>query len=146
MKTIPLDTRIRILARYDTGKATRAETAEQFGVSVDFVKKLLKQRNRLGHAEPLHGRAGRKPKMTRGRMGRLKAALRKNPGLTLGEMRELLGRVCTGVCIHLALRREGITYKKNAAGVRAGPRGRAQETRGVGYALGGVPRAEPRVH
>ena len=49
MKTIPLDTRTRILARYDTDKLTRAETAEQFGVSVDFVKKLLKQRKRLGH-------------------------------------------------------------------------------------------------
>jgi len=127
MRTIPLDTRTRILARYDTGKVTRTEAADQFGVSVDFVKKLLKQRKRLGHAKPLHGRAGRKPTMTPKRMGTLRRAIRKTPDITLAEMRELLGGICTVVCIHLALKKAGFTYKKNASGIRAGSRGCPQE-------------------
>jgi transposase len=112
MKTIPLDTRTRLLAHYDTGKVTRAEAAEHFAVSVDFVKKLLKQRKKLGHLKPLYNRAGRNTKMTQERKDTLLEALRQTPGLTLKQMRELLGGVCTGVCIHLTLKKVGVTYKK----------------------------------
>jgi len=122
MKTIPFDTRTRIIKRYDTGKFTRMEIAEQFDVSVDFIKKLLKQRNKFGHVKPLHDRVGRKPKMTRQHIDSLRAALQKKPDLTLAQMRGLLGGMCSVVCVHLALKKEKITYKKNAAGVRAGSR------------------------
>jgi transposase len=129
MKTIPLDTRKRILARYDTGRFTRAEVGEQFQVSEGFVKKLLGQRRRLGHAAPLYGngRAGRRPVMTQERMDVLRAALRETPGLTLARMRDILGGVCSVVCVHLALKRMRVTYKKKryarprrTAGARAG--------------------------
>ena len=112
MKVIPLDTRHRILACYDTGKHTRPKVAELFGVSLGLVKKLLQQRKKLGHVKTLYDRVGRKPTMTQPRIDILLNALRQNPGLTLGQMRALLGGVCTGVCIHLALRKNGITYKK----------------------------------
>jgi transposase len=114
MTTIPYDTRKRILARYDAGKLTRAEVAEQFDISVDFVKKILKQRKRLGHARPLYGngRAGRRPTMTPERMDVLRDAIRGKPDLTLEEMRGILGCVCTTVCIHFALKKMRITYKK----------------------------------
>jgi transposase len=116
MKTIPFDTRTRIIKRYDTGKFTRMEIAEQFDVSVDFIKKLLKQRNKLGHVKPLHDRVGRKPKMTRQHIGTLRAALQNTPDLTLAQMRGLLGGMCSVVCVHLALKREKITYKKKRCG------------------------------
>jgi len=64
MKTIPLDTRNRILAQYDTGKYTREQVGGLFGVSLGLVKKLLSQRLRLGHAAPLYANAGRKPTIT----------------------------------------------------------------------------------
>jgi len=112
MKAIPLDTRHRILACYDTGKHTRQTVADLFGVSLGLVKKLLQQRKTLGHAKTLYDRVGRKPKMTRTRVDTVLNALRQTPGLTLGQMRELLGGVCTGVCIHLALKKNGVTFKK----------------------------------
>jgi transposase len=111
MKTIPLDTRSRILARYDTGRHTRQEVAELFGVSLGLVKKILCQRKQLGHIKPLR-RSGRKPTMTPARMDVLRALLREKPGLTLAQMRELLGGACSGVCIHLALKKMRVTYKK----------------------------------
>jgi transposase len=79
MKTIPLDTRERILARYDAGMHTRAETAKLFSVSVDFVKKLLKQRKALGHVMPLDARRGRKTAVTGARERKLRAAAGKKP-------------------------------------------------------------------
>ena len=115
MTTIPLDTRIRILARYDKGKLTRAAVAEQFNVSEDFVKKLLKQRRRVGHVRPF-ARPGRTPTMTPERVETLRRALRADCGLTLGGMRELLGNVCTAACICYALARAGITHKKKRCG------------------------------
>jgi len=112
MKTIPLDTRGRILARYDKKNLTRAEVAGHFGVSEGFVKKLLRQRKRLGHAGPLHGRAGRKPTMTPERMEALRRAIGEDCGITLAGMRGLLGNVCTTVCIHYALKKMRVTHKK----------------------------------
>ena len=60
MTATPLKTRERIFARYDTGKYTRTQVAKYFTVSEDFVKKLLKQRKKLGHVEPLYATSGRK--------------------------------------------------------------------------------------
>ena len=61
MTATPLKTREQIIARYDTGKYTRAQVAIYFTVSVDLVKKLLKQRKKLGHVKPLYATSGRKP-------------------------------------------------------------------------------------
>ena len=146
MRPIPSDTRKRILARYDKGRHTRAEVAEQFDVSESLVKKLLKQRKRLGHAEPLYGAVGRKPAVTGRHEAEVREALRNDPGATLGELCALIGGICPVMAMHRALGRMRITYKKNAAGLRARPRGRPQGARGVDIGDGGVRRAIPRVH
>ena len=119
MATIPLDTRKRLLACYDAGKRTRAETAELFGVSTGMVKKLLSQRKRLGHIKPLHERTGRKPKLNAEQTGVLREALRATPDLTLEQMRALLGGVCSAVCIHYTLKKAGYSYKKSPSGRRS---------------------------
>jgi transposase len=116
MKTIPLDTRTRILSRYDKGRLTRAEAAEDFDVSGGFVKKLLRQRNKLGHLGPLHDKAGRKPTVTPEHVETLRQALRADCGLTLDEMREALGGIRTATCIYYVLARSGISYKKKHCG------------------------------
>ena len=121
MKPIPSDTRRRILARYDKGSFTRAQVAEQFDVSEDLVKKLLKQRKRLGHVEPLYGAVGRKPAVTELHEAQVREALRKNPGATLGELCALIGGICSVMSMHRALGRMRITYKKNATRLRTGP-------------------------
>jgi len=112
MKVIPLDTRQRILARYDSGTLTRAEVAWQFLVSVDFVKKLLKQRNRLGHVKPLHDRVGRKPSVKKEHEPKLRETLREAPGTTLGELCASLGSICSTTSMFRALRRMDFTHKK----------------------------------
>ena len=112
MKTIPLDTRTRILLRYDSGKFTRSEVAEQFMVSEDFVKKLLKQRKRLGHVRPLHDRVGRKRVVTGERAEQMALIIRRKPGVTLEELRAEIGGIRAVSTIHVALRRMRITYKK----------------------------------
>jgi len=122
MEVIPLDTRNRILARYDAGKLTRAEVGEQFRVSEDFVKKLLKQRKRLGHAAPLYGRVGRKRSLTEEDGERMLAAIREDPGVTIEGLRDGIGAPCVASTVFFALRRMGVTYEKNASGLRAGPR------------------------
>jgi transposase len=126
MKTIPLDTRERILARYDAGMHTRAEVARLFRVSADFVKKLLKQRKALGHIMPLDGRRGRKAAVTGAHEQRLRAAVGEKPGATLSELHAPFARAFSVSALNRALRRLGITYKKNAAGGRAQAGRRAQ--------------------
>ena len=80
MQTIPTDTRNRILAKYDAGRHSRDEVAEMFGTSLGFVKKLLSQRKRLGHCEPLYSRAGRKPAITPAHRESIRELLKHNPG------------------------------------------------------------------
>ena len=101
MKAIPLDTRNRILARYDAGRHTRQEVAEVFGVSLGLVKKILQQRRKFGHMRTLHANAGRKPKMTQERMDTLRVTIHKTPGLTLGQMREILGGLISATLLNL---------------------------------------------
>jgi transposase len=112
MQTIPQDTRQRILARYDEGTLTRAKVAELYFVSVDFVKKLLKQRKKLGHVKPLYDRAGRKPSVKQDDKAKLRETLRENPGATLAELCVSLGEICSATSVWRALRRMDFTHKK----------------------------------
>jgi transposase len=146
MKTIPLDTRERILARYDAGMHTRAEVARLFRVSVDFVKKLLKQRNALGHVMPLDGRRGRKRVVTGAHEGRLRAAVARKPGATLEELHAPFAKSFCVSTLNRALGRLGLTYKKNAAGGRAQAPGRAQGARGLDREPARPARPIPCVH
>jgi transposase len=112
MKLISLDTRERILTRYDSGTLTRAEVAELYFVSVDFVKKLLKQRNKLGHVKPLYERVGRKPSVQQDDKATLRETLREDPGATLAELCLSIGEICSTTSVWRALRRMGFTHKK----------------------------------
>jgi transposase len=116
MKTIPLDTRERILLRYDAGLHTRAEVARLFCVSVDFVKKLLKQRNALGHVMPLDGRRGRKRVVTGAHEKRLRAAVARKPGATLKELHAPFAASFCVSTLNRALGRLGLTFKKKRCG------------------------------
>jgi transposase len=112
MQLIPLDTRERILTRYDSGTLTRAEVADLYFVSVDFVKKLLKQRKKLGHVKPLYERVGRKPAIQGDEKVKLNETLRENPGATLAELCVSIDEICTTTSVWRALRRMGFTHKK----------------------------------
>ena len=112
MKTISLDVRERIITCYDRLGRTRDQVAGWFGVSVGMVKKLLQQRRRIGNLAPQHHRAGRKPKILPRHRQQFQALLKKQPDLTLAELRTATGLACSLPAICYALADLGLTYKK----------------------------------
>jgi len=111
-KALSLDLRERILAAYDAGGATQKEVAERFAVSVESVKKLLRQRRQTGEIRDGYYRCGAKPKITPVHRQRLQELLDERSDLTLEQLREALGLDCTVQAIHYALKDMGISYKK----------------------------------
>ena len=119
MKTIPLDTRARILSKYDTGRYTREQVGEMFDVSLAFVKKLLSQRRRLGHAAPLYARAGRTPTITPSHRESIRGLVARKPGVTLWMIRDHIGLPVTSQAVHVVLGKMGITLKKRHSARRS---------------------------
>jgi transposase len=115
MKTIGVDVRERMLASYDQGGRSREEVARWFGVSLGMVKKLLQQRRRIGDVRPQH-RAGRKPMIRSGHRQQFQRLLRKQPDLTLAELRAATGLTCSLPAICYVLADMGLTYKKRLSG------------------------------
>jgi transposase len=112
MKTINRDVRERILKSYDQRGRTRAEVAAWFGVSLGMVKKLLQQRRRIGEIGPLHHRAGRKPQITQTHRMHFRVLLKKQPDLTLAELRTATGLNCSLPAICYVLSDMQLTLKK----------------------------------
>ncbi len=111
-KVISLDLRERIVAVYEEGKATREEVAKRFKVSLGMVKKLVAQKERTGDLRPRYRYCGRKAKLEPTYGERMKALVKKEPDLTLAEIKQRLDLSCTIGAIHWILRRQGLTYKK----------------------------------
>jgi transposase len=60
MKAYSLDLRERVVASYEKGERTIAETAAQFSVGQTFLKKMLRQKRDSGLLARLPPRAGAK--------------------------------------------------------------------------------------
>lgn len=117
---ISIDLRKRIIETYDAENSTRKQIAERFKVSEDFVKKLLKQRKKLGHINPLqHG--GSEPKFKDELLQELKKYVESHPDSTLQQIHAAFSdRVdCVIQTIHNTLTKLGFTYKKNSSCKRA---------------------------
>jgi transposase len=112
MKTLSLDLRERILASYDNQEGTREQIADRYRVSLGMVKKLLQQRRRTGDLAPRHDRSGRKALIEPSHRRRIRTLLKKQPDMTLKELREALKLDCSLPAIHYVLADMGLTYKK----------------------------------
>ena len=112
MRAFSTDLRERIVAAYDQGGSTQPQVAARFGVSLGLVKKLLSQRRRTGQIAPLGHRGGHPPKLRSTHLRRLRTLVRKQPDLTLEQLRAALGLACSLVAIHRTLVKLGLTYKK----------------------------------
>jgi transposase len=121
MKTLSLDFRERILAAYDAGEGTRDKMAQRFRISLGMVKKLLQQRRRTGDLAPRHHFSGCKPKLLERHRQQLRRLLRKQPDLTLGELRTATRLNGPLPALHFVLADMDLTYKKTAARQRARP-------------------------
>jgi transposase len=111
-KVISLDLRERIVAAYEEREGTREEVAKRFKVSLGMVKKLMAQKERTGDLRPRYRYCGRKAKLEPVYGERMKALVKREPDLTLAEIKQRLDLSCTIGAIHWVLRRQGLTYKK----------------------------------
>ena len=74
-----MDLHDRVVAACDDGVLTREETAEAFGVSTAWIRRLLQRRRERGSYAPLDGRRGRKPAHSGAAFARLKRLIAKQP-------------------------------------------------------------------
>ena len=124
MRVLSVDLRQRIVAACDQGNSTQPQVAARFAVSLGMVKKLLAQRRRTGEIGPRYHRCKGKPKILKTHQRQLRALVRQQPDLTLGQLRAATGLPCSLVAIHYALVKMGLTYKKR----RSGPASRTAPT------------------
>ncbi|OAM88704.1 IS630 transposase-related protein [Termitidicoccus mucosus] len=127
-KAISMDLRERIVEAYDGKEGSREEVARRFKVSLELVKKLLRQRKRTGDLRPRYRYCGRKAKVLPEHGQALKQLIAQEPELTLAQMKERLGLDCTIGAIHWVLKKMGLTYKKRRS-MRLSKTGRTSRKR-----------------
>ena len=121
-RSYSLDLRERVVAAILDGSTTRAAAA-RFGVSVATAVRWA-QRGRAGLSLAPRKRGGHRPSPLVGAVAIwLRGRVREKPDITLRALTaELRDR---GTVVHVRsvwrfMRREGLSYKKNAVGERAG--------------------------
>ena len=90
--TYSLDLRARVVAAVDAGGATHAQVAARWSVSLGWVRKLLAQRRRLGHIDPVGHRGGAKRRLDEPAIEAVRAAVAAQPDIALEELRLRLRR------------------------------------------------------
>ena len=121
------DLRKKLLKAYAAGRGSLEELAGQFGVSYGYTKKIRVQQLETGSMErPRQLRHGPSGQLRAEIKQYLRAAVAKQPDVTLAELREQL-RAEHQVKISRSrlwywLRSLGLRHKKNAARPGAGPR------------------------
>jgi len=116
MRALSLDLRERIVAACDRGDQTQQQVADRFQVSLGMVKKLLKQRRRIGDLCAQYHRCKGKTKILPEHQQLMKQLLEERPDMTLHELREACELSCTLPAIHSVLKKMGLTYKKRRSG------------------------------
>lgn len=86
------DLRRRVVAAVDAGDTTQAAVATRFAVSVSWVKKLLRQRRRVGHVQPLGQRGGARRRLNDQALEAVRLAVTARPDIALEELRHHLRR------------------------------------------------------
>ena len=122
MRAYSLDLRQRVVHAYEQGEGSISEIAARFGVSVPFVKKLLRRWRETADLAPLaHG--GGKPKSLGARQHQLlKRKVREQADISLAELQSLLDEQ-ESVQVHVstisrALASLGLPLKKKSGGRR----------------------------
>ncbi len=114
-----MDLRDRVVAACDEGFLTREETAEAFGVSTAWIRRLLQRRRERGSYAPLDGRRGRKPAFSGAALVRLERLIAEQPDATLAELRDRSGVSCSVMTVFNTLNRLGYRRKKRRFGRRS---------------------------
>src|SRR5215208_6183584 len=126
MEALSLDLRERVAAAWDEGGRSQPEIAEDFGVSLSFVTKLLARRRLTGSVAAKPHAGGFASAVDAGAEAELRTLVREDPDATLSELGDALAerrgvRRSTPV-ICRALRRLGLPRKKRRCTPPSGTR------------------------
>ncbi len=116
MKAYSIDLRERVVAACDARDGTRQQIAARFSVSVEWIRKILRQRREIGSIEPKPRGGGRAPAFDQLASERLRQAVAENNDATLAELARKAGVACSASIVHRKLQAMGITRKKSRAG------------------------------
>jgi len=108
--------RRRIVEAYDSDKGTQAEIASVFGITRQCVTNLIRLRRETGSLEPKPHGGGQPAAYAGEKLEQLRELVRKQPDITLAELREQTGVECSLVAVHNALKRLDLRYKKSPCG------------------------------
>jgi transposase len=89
MRPYPKELRSRVVAAVEQGELTMVDIASVFSVGLTFVKKMLHLYRAGEDLAPRHG-GGPKPLLQDPDRARLRAAVAKQPDVTLSELQALL--------------------------------------------------------
>jgi len=119
MGTYSLDLRERVIKAYDQKVGAQAEVAKIFGVSVPWIKKLLRQRRETGSLAPKPHGGGRRAAFDGEKLEELKELVKQNPDATLRELGELSGVKCGVMAVWRTLKKLGCRRKKSRFTLRS---------------------------
>lgn len=111
-----MDLRERVIQAVDRKAGTQKEVATLFGVSVSWVKKLLRLRRTTGSIAPKPHGGGRKAKFDGEGLQKLRRWVEADPDATLQELLERSGAQCSIMAVQRALERLGCRRKKSPCG------------------------------
>jgi transposase len=122
MNVLSMDLRRRIVAAYERKEGTYFELACRFRVGEASVSRLLRRRRERGHVIPEDPGGGFPPRIGDDQLPELVKLVAERPDATLDSIRdtwlERNGGELSRSSLIRALRRAGITRKKNASGLR----------------------------
>jgi transposase len=114
MKPLSNDLRERIVAAVDRREGSRREIARRFAVDGSCITRLLQLRRTTGSIAPRPHGGGKPPTLDRDGLERLRRLVEERPDATLQQLRQGLGVGGSIMIISRALKRLGITRKKQA--------------------------------
>ncbi|HSU32549.1 MAG TPA: helix-turn-helix domain-containing protein [Bryobacteraceae bacterium] len=86
------DLRQKVLRAVDTHQASQARLAEIFGVSLSWVKGIVRRRRETGNPHALPHRGGRRPKLSAAQCDALQQYLAAHDDFLLRELQQWLQR------------------------------------------------------
>ena len=114
MRAYSLDLRVRVFADYDAG-LTFAQLARKYSVSAEWVRQIVRRRERTGEVAARPPIPKRAP-FRRTHEAALRRAVAETPDLTLAALRDRLGVTVSLATLHNALVALKLTLKKSRSG------------------------------
>ena len=114
MRPYSTDLRERVAAAVDHGEGSQREIAALFRVSFSFIVRMLQRRRDAVTLEPKPHGGGPPPALGPEDQQRLAELIRTDPDATLKQLKQRGGFMCSLKTLWLALRRQGLTFKKKS--------------------------------